>query len=89
MAFIGLGVMAALLAVQQNSALRQPHWLHHTGRSISLSWKEEMEGMSCALLDNIDCPGIGGVLVDKRSPAHAPSLDGPVPHREKLPANVD
>ena len=23
------------------------------------------------------------------APAHAPSLDGPAPHREKLPANVD
>jgi hypothetical protein len=65
LAFIALGVMAALLTTQQSSTLSQRQWRHHTGRSISLTWRTELEGMTCALLGTVDCPGLGGVLVEK------------------------
>jgi len=39
---------------------------HTPGRFIALTWESEFEGMTCALLGTIDCPGLGGILVGKR-----------------------
>jgi hypothetical protein len=50
--------VAALVTGQQGLALpRHPLW-NWADRDISLTWAEEMEGMSCAYLENINCPNL-------------------------------
>jgi hypothetical protein len=64
LAFVTLGVMAAVLATQPSMAMSSSR--HTPSRFIALTWESEFEGMTCALLGTIDCPGLGGVLVGKR-----------------------
>jgi hypothetical protein len=60
---LAFGVMAAILATHPSMAMSSSR--HPLSHFIAVTWESELEGMTCALLGTIDCPGLGGVLVGK------------------------
>jgi hypothetical protein len=50
-----IGIMALVTAQQSLALPRHAQW-NWASRDISPTWAEEMEGIGCAYLENINCP---------------------------------